>query len=70
MSDTQKYLVIAGFLHGRIDESTGEGLVPLQRGDAVELSADAAAVELARNRLVPYDEETAAAVRASVEGTA
>lgn len=67
MSNTQKYIIIAGFLRGRIDEATGAGLVQCHRGDVVELDADEAAVELHRNRIVAYDEETAASILASVQ---
>jgi hypothetical protein len=56
MSDTKKYTVLFGFLHGRIDETTGEGLVPYEPGQTIELTADEAAVELQRNRIAPVDE--------------
>ena len=67
MPTTQKYIVIAGFLRGRIDEATGETLSQCNRGDVVELGPDEAVVELQRNRIVTYDEQTAASIQASIE---
>ena len=56
MPEKTKYIVAAGFLHGRIDEVTGEGLISYHRGDVIALTDDEAAVELHRNRIVPFDE--------------
>ena len=66
----EKYIVIAGFLGGRLDETTGAGLTPHARGDVIELGANEAAVELHRNRVVAFDEATAASVLASVSSEA
>lgn len=64
MADTQQYLVIAGFLGSTIiNEETGEK-VQHNRGDAIDLTDEDAAVELHRNRIVAYDADTEAAIKA------
>ena len=50
---TKHYTVRFGFLHGRIDETTGEGLKAYEPGDVVELTDDEAAVEINRHRIDP-----------------
>jgi hypothetical protein len=67
MSESKKYIVVQGFLGGKLDETTGEGLTTHDRGDVIELSEEAAAIELHRNRIVDYDADTAAALKAAVE---
>ena len=54
MPETKKqYTVRFGFLHGRIDETTGEGLKAYEPGDVIELTDDEAAVEINRHRIEP-----------------